>query len=603
MMRLRIGVRLVGMVVVGLGMMGRVESAEVGRDYEGRAFVTGSAPELRFEARTSPQLRGIDYGFEEQTARGVALFGRFPEFKLSDRRIHVSGPWYDSESANGHFSHGITTIEAMPRFRQGPTDVRRLPYDRKWHLLTDPTWWGHANRLADRLEKADPKDERVAALRTFGRDHRFVRHEGAIRELGRELWRGERMASDAEGKGVMYPSIDIECTEGWEMGLMRDFCGWLYLGMAEEAAKHGVEIVPCTYGQWTFCVGAVGMSPRVGGKGDPEYLLADRDFLAGNDATIRACNENGGMLAMDGYMRAIWGKEPFYKRKADGSPVLVNGEPVFNDVRSTRAYGWTLALEKGEAEHTLRDLYGQATRMYLMHHRRAGQYPAESEMCKGTLRNTKISAWSRFTNEGLEGIEQNDRPLPGWELEMLVGMYLMTADDIVMWSSDFNCEPGGLGADYTKTWKYNAHGVVEYLVKAAHRYSALDGIHRGPFRWCWFSLPMVNNGKTEGDRYIEKPIVIGKLRELGGRTWLELYAAWPGLDGQSAEMVVWVEKGGRRSVEYRIQLADGRSYFYDGWQLPEEMRDLEGRDVYLRFTDPLGKTRTWRGDWRENGRR
>jgi hypothetical protein len=107
--------------------------------------------------------------------------------------------------------------------------------------------------------------------------------------------------------------------------------------------------------------------------------------------------------------------------------------------------------------------------MYMQHFRRAGEYPAHSELTKSFLSNCTIGAWSRYTNEGLQGIQQNDRPLPDWLLETLVGLYLITADDIVMWSSDMNFIPGPIGGDYTGTWKYNAHGVLESVVKAAHR--------------------------------------------------------------------------------------------------------------------------------------
>jgi len=47
-----------------------------------------------------------------------------------------------------------------------------------------------------------------------------------------------------------------------------------------------------------------------------------------------------------------------------------------------------------------------------------------------------------------------------------------------------------------------------------------------------------------------------------------------------------------------VQLANGRSYFTDAWQLPTRFNNLEGKDIWLRFKDPMGKTRTWRGDWR-----
>ncbi len=565
-------------------------------DYQGRPFVTQAAPVLNFERQLAPHLRGIDYPFAEQTARGVALFSRFPTFSLGDRRIHLYGPWYDNDAANGHFNHGITSVVDMPRYREGPTNMLNIPYNKKTMLWGDNVFWDSALRLADQLAAQNPNDERLAPLRILGKEHRFVSHEAAYLELGRNVWREERLASDAQGKGVMYPTIDIEGTEGFEF--QRNALGWLYKGMVEEAAKDGIQIVPETYGQWTFEVGALYTSMKQGGNGDPEYLLPEKDFLAAPDPTVQVVNETGGALSMDGYMQAIWGNEPFYKRNAAGSLLMADGKAVFNDIDKTTLYGQEIPLEPGEAEHCLQDIYRQAVRMYLMHHRFAGQYPASSDLRKEFLKNAKISAWTRYTNEGLLGITQNDRPLPGWLIETLTQMYLFTADDLVAWSSETNAPPGPLGGDYTKYDKYNTHGMVEFLIKGAHRYSVLDTLHHGDFRWCWFHLPVVNKNESDGERPYQKPIVFGKIRTFEGKPWLELFASWPALDNQSATFKIWVDKNGQHSPAYTIQLANGRTTFYDAWQLSPNLQNLEGKDIYLRFEDLTGQTRTWRGDWR-----
>ncbi|HOS94916.1 MAG TPA: hypothetical protein PLQ54_16480, partial [Armatimonadota bacterium] len=64
-------------------------------------------------------------------------------------------------------------------------------------------------------------------------------------------------------------------------------------------------------------------------------------------------------------------------------------------------------------------------------------------------------------------------------------------------------------------------------------------------------------------------------------------------------LTVWAEKDGARTPEYRVELANGRSSFLDAWQLPDGFESVEGRDVFVRFTDPLGRAHTWCGDWRE----
>ncbi len=92
---------------------------------------------------------------------------------------------------------------------------------------------------------------------------------------------------------------------------------------------------------------------------------------------------------------------------------------------------------------------------------------------------------------------------------------------------------------------------------------------------------------------------MGKVRQFDGRTWLELFVAWPALDKESRSLQVWIDQDGRRSPFYTIQLRHGRTYFYDAWQLPAEFKRLEGRHVWMRGKDLLGVQRTWRGDWRE----
>ena len=571
-------------------------------DWDGHPFVTTPAPVLEFQRRRTPRPGGIDYMFPEQTAHGVALLARFPPFKLSDRRLHVDGPWYDDPAVNLHFTRGIASVGAIPRYREddhAPTTVRRLPQFRKWSLMTDPMWWAHAARLAEKLEKENPADPRIAPLRTFGVRHQFTNDAAAFLELGRHVFEMERWPTDVEGRFVGYPSIDIECTGGWEH--QRDCFGWLYQGLARGAREAGVRIVPMLYGQWQFAVGAFWESSRQGGTGDPEYLLPEKDFLAGPDPTLVACQENGGILSMDGYQQAMWGREPFFQRNPDGSLRRVEGLPVFSALTNTTAYGWEIRIEPGEAKQCLDNLYRTATRLYLQHHRRAGRYPGDSTLRKPFLSNCTIGAWSRYSNEGLQGIQQNDRPLPSWLLDLLIGMYLFTADDIVLWSSDMNFIPGPLGGDYTHAWRFNAHGVLESVVKAAHRYSANDPLHAaaGPFQWCWFNLPVVNRNETAGDRYFEKPIAMGKLRPFEGHTWLELFVAWPAIDDTPMTLKVWIDQDGRRSGAYTIRLPHGRTYFYDAWQLPDGFSGLEGRHVWLRAVDLLGAQRTWRGDWRQ----
>ena len=595
-------------------------AAQPTADYRGVPFVTTPAPNLKFERRSTPHLTGIDYDFQEQTAQGVCLFSRFPTFTLSDRRVHLGGPWYDNDAANGQLTHGVTSMEAMPAYRNesSPTNMRtKLAWDKKGELFTDGggPLYDRANQLINDLVAVNPNDARLPALRRLVNDgvdwlgniqHTMVSDQAAYLALGHKIWQTQAGALDSAGHYCKYPMLDVELTGGTEN--QRNCLGWIYQGMAAESAAVGCLLTPITYGQWTFDPQLYWFCYIDTATGWPLYLSPSRDFAKTNDPTIQACNDGGGALSKDGYLRAIWGKEPFYKRNANGSLILSNGQPIFNDITSTTCYGATLPLNTDEADKCLRDLYCNAAQMHQMHYCFAGQYPASSDLRKSFLNNTKIGAWSRYTNEGMDGMLQNDRPIPGWEMEMLMGMYLFTADDIVTWTSDMwvvgPLGNNGLNSNGTSVWKYNAHGVAEFVIKAMHRYSVLDPLHQGTFKWCWFHLPMTQTDNSvppncaDGERYYQKPIVFGKIRTYNGQPWFELFAAWPALDNQSTDMKLWIDKDGARSPTYTIRLVNGRSYFYDGWQLPVGFSGLEGKHVKLQFKDQMGVTRTWCGDYR-----
>lgn len=70
------------------------------------------------------------------------------------------------------------------------------------------------------------------------------------------------------------------------------------------------------------------------------------------------------------------------------------------------------------------------------------------------------------------------------------------------------------------------------------------------------------------------------------------------MDNTSKSFKVWLDKDGARSKAYTVQVRNGRTYFYDSWQLPDSFSGLQGQHVWLRANDLLGIQRTWRGDWR-----
>ena len=571
--------------------------------------MTTPAPNLKFERRSAPRLRGIDYDFPEQTAQGVCLFSRFPDFTLSDKQILAGGPWYSTVGANGHFTHGITTIEAKPAYRDPlnvTTNAYNLPYTQKHELLNDPQVWDYAGKLADELAAVNPNDARIPALRTMANDHAMSNDQAAFTALGSRIWQSER-GIDSKNQGMKYFFLDVEQTGGWEY--QRNCFGWMDQGAAASALAAGIVLAPCSYSQWTGMISTYYGSTIDSTTGLPSYLSSTNNPIANDDPTLHACNTGGGNLQMTPYMSYVWGNEPFYKRNADGSLQLSGGQPVFNntnnktDVPTTTCYGCQLPLNANEAQLCVQQIYDQAGSMYMTRHFFAAQYPANSTLCQSFLTNTRGAGWLRYTNEGVYDwqnnpiIPQNDRPLPGWEFELIMALHLFIEDAVVTWSSDMDpCLP--LGGDNKGYWPYNNHGVVEYMIKAMHRYSILDPLHQGTFQWCWFHLPVVSYNTADGERYYQKPLAFGKIRTYNGQPWLELLVAWPTLDNQSADLKVWIEKDGNRSPTYTIQLANGRSYFLDAWQLPVGFSGLEGKHVKLQFKDQMGVTRTWCGDYR-----
>ncbi|MVM34965.1 hypothetical protein GO755_33365 [Spirosoma sp. HMF4905] len=573
--------------------------AESGVDYEGNAFVRDSAPTIPFEAKVRPYLHGVDYYFPEQTAKGVTLYKRFPEFALADVKIHSMGPWFSDASANAQFSRGITTITTLPNFRNGgPQDVKSLPANRKNTMLPDDVFWVLSGSLANSLGSADPRYEALMAL---ANNHELIADENAYIELGRFAWQNQRYTNAIDGQFSRYLSLDIEISSPYTN--YRLIVGWLYKGFCSAAAEAGFTIRPFTY-YGPEQVVIEGLSDRMGGSGDPEYLSEQFDFLANTlDPTIQAIAQFGGVFANDTYLQGIWGNEPLLMRDGNGTPQTDGGGFVlYNELSQTTAYGQTIPLEAGEAQKCLRDLYEQSTRLYLMNHRIAGQYPAQSGMRRSGLEGTKTGSFTRYTNEGVDGITHNDRPVPAWQLELFNALNLFLTQHLWCWGVDFNHEPDALGANHADTWYYGAYGVAESITKAAHRHAAFTNIQASAFKWCWFNLAMVNHMQTDGDGYHQKALCHAKIRNVNGTVWLEVLLAFPASDNRSTLFQVWVQQGSIQSEIFQCELPSGRHYFYDCFLLPSSFsyEQVEGENVYLTYPDTMNVPRYHRGDYRQS---
>lgn len=578
--------------------------AESGYDFENRPFIRQSAPTIPYASRLKPYLTGIDYGFSQQTAKFVALFKRLPPFTLRDRFIHMMGSWYNSASANSHFTRGITSMTTLPELRidGSPQDVRALPFERKNEFLSDEVFWDYALILANELQNSNPSDARIPILRQFGTKpgNKATANEAAFVALGRRMWEGERGTTSFNGKGIKYWTIDIEYTDGWD--IQRIYQGYIYKGFCQRAAEDGQAVVPIAYANATFIINVFTPSDINPSTGLPHYMDADRDPYPADDPLTNTFNIYGGVLTTDGYLRAIWDEQPFYQRNNDGSLVILVGQPVMvNNRPNLTVYGQTVSSEEGESDQCLQDIYIHATRLYMMHHNAAGSYPSVSTQRKSFLANCKLGSYQRYTNEGMDRISQNNRPVPFWITVQWTLLDLFTMDHEFCWGIEWNHPPKGLGEKDPRNVPYSSDGVVEAIAHAAHRYSVNDPIHQGNFKWCWFNLPMYARNTGEGHRYYQKPIIFGKIRPNSSKAILEIIIAYPGSDNNVTDFTIWVDDGTTKSLGYTARLQSGRKTYYDAFQLPDAFSyaDLEGKYIYISWLDLVGFRRYGRGDYRE----
>jgi hypothetical protein len=568
-----------------------------GNDFLGNSFVTLPAPIIPFEVKARPYTFGIDYPFAEQTARGIVNFRRFPEFSLSDNKIHVSGPWYSDAYANAGFSRGITSITTFPNFRTAgaPQSIIYLPRHQKNDMIGDPVF----HEIARSLVNDNPNSPHADAWRDFGYNQRFTLDEGAYVEIGRQMWLQEQQLQDANNQGVMYLCVDLESTHPFDY--VRHAIGWIYMGLCGAAAQDGMQVIPYLYSTGTQTTGVLGFSDRMYGTGDPLYLADEHDFLAGGDPLLQAMKLYNGVITVDTYIQAICGPEDMLERDESGN-IYTDGEgkPIFTQRTQTTVFGVTVSLEPDEARRAVQDLYEQSTRLYLMNHRLAGGYPAYGGQRRESMIGVQSGSFTRNTQEGVDGIVQNDRPVPAWQMDLFNAINLFLSNHTWCWSVDFNHEPDQVGSDHTNVVAYQAHGPMESLIRAMHRHSAFSQIQTSAYKWCWFNLAMVNNMRGDGNSYAQKAIMHAKIRNVNGTAWLEALIAFPCTDGRPTRFRLWVDKNGVQSEPFECWLQNGRSYFYDAWPLPSDFSydQLEGADIYGDYLDVQNVDRYVRGDYR-----
>lgn len=575
--------------------------APVGSDFEGRSFERTAVPIIPFEAKNQPYQYGINYYFPEQTAKGATLFKRFPAFNMTDAQLHLMGPWYSDADANAHFSRGVTTLSVLPNYRQGPTDATALPYTQKSVMYSENI----VKHYAEILMNTGGGDNTILQNFINGLMQADQSAESTFVALGRLMYQQEKSVLDQTGKGSLYVTFNIENIWPTDPQLSQPYLqncfGYLYDGYCGAAYDDGVLVRPFNYGSYQMQIELDASSFR-DGSGFPNYLQPQYDFLAGGGPILQAMQKYGGVMAIDDYIQGIWGNEPFLQRDVDGSPITDGqGNVYFAQNGSTTVYGQTVSLEINEAQRALLDIYEHATRLYLQLHRLADDYPSYDGQRRSNMENIQAGAFTRWTNEGVAGIVQNDRPIPAWQMELFNALGLFLSPHVYAWGVEFNQEPSPLGS-LSSVWPYAADGVVESLISAAYKHASFRNIQPSRFKWLWFNLPIVDNMTTPGNRFHEKALCFGKIRDVNGIVWLEILFAFPATDNTPTAGTIRVEQNGVVSQDFNFQTADGRSYFYDAWQLPSTFSydGLSGSDVTINYYDGFARPVSHRGDYRVN---
>lgn len=574
---------------------------ETRTDSTGKLYVSSKVPIFTKNVLPFPPGSGISVKIPEQTAQGLANFDRFINHAgqgMRDKKLIVFGPWHPAVADNKHFDHLVDGVNCWPNFRLpgAVSSTNNLDPARKFFMYSD----AEVRATAAGLLSANPNSPFVSAWNSMANAHDYTSNPGAFQAIGVKMWQDARIIFDSQGRGLKYISLDLETTDDYQLN--RECLGNIYAGYCGQAALDGFSVEPNLYGQSSFRVDVYNTSLKQFVTGLPEYLRDYMDLFPSPaaDATIKACNDYHGAVTDDGYFQRLWPEDlNLLLRNPDNTLQLAGGLPQYNTSPTQgTVYGQTIPLEASEAPHFMSDFMRNFARKFVQRYWFANGYPSTESLRRAGMENTKFGTYLRVSSEAVAGMIYNDRPMPYWLLKLIQFYNLFESDISVAWGDDWNQTPLAPGQASPK-WSYAAGGTLEAILHAAEEYAYYDDYHVGEVKRAWFNLDIVSSNNIDGEFVYQKIVLKVKIRTVGGKQYIEVFACQPLLDNTSMTVKLFWKKNGKTSKAYTIVLLNGRSFHYSMFQVPDdtEFLNLSGDDLVARFTDLLGVVRTWPGNY------
>ncbi|WP_266362057.1 hypothetical protein [Tellurirhabdus rosea] len=604
---------------------GGSDSSLAGEDYRGVQFTITTAPNLpAAPLRMYPNQADNEYTYQLQAATAAALIKRIPAFNLGGRKLLMTNPIYTNPGWDVTASRSIIS--------RAQNNYDRLTPDRK-HFFADTQVYEHAAAVA--MNTGLPIELRADAARFAGTNGfagrpipvEVVAAVGAgwgplpasietAKEIGRSLF-GQWLTDPYIGQ-AKYFIINVEqsgpspgTSGNYFIENLKMFAG-VQAGMLERVNSHfGAEaagkIVFVPYGVATFQSGfSANSAPD--GEGKPAFYA--RPGAYDNSVfmdTLKACE--GGM-AVDSYIKGIWERD-FFQLDAQGRVQTEGGQPKWNEVaHNFTAGGRTYNIEALECQHAAHEYYGHFGKLFgVLWNLNGGAYPVSTTSRAADSVGIQAAAYTRHTAESMAYIaniphplmNQNNRPLPEWLVDFHAVGSMFLAKYYVHWAPPA-ARRTAPGVKYQEPDEdMPADAVFEYITKAAHRVSLVKDAVDADGKWVFFKHPYISQNKVDGEHFHQKPLVFGKLyTAANGKKCLAVYAAFPvqGMN-QTTKVRLFANTGVANSSAYVIDVK-GRRASLVRFQLPDNMQNVEPKDIYCAFTDLAGTARIWRGDLREN---
>jgi len=599
-----------------------------GADSFGNSFVSTPAPKLVEVVQEAPRATGNFYEFTVQSALNTVLHKRHPQFVTHPKKVIIyPGRLYSNAGANDMIGRGYThTSESAKQANvEGPYPTE---FKRALEMPNYPAAIAAAQSVG-------PGDYRYQMLIDWANGYKLIPDESACR-LYAQFWWATFKQADWWGGGVEYFSVNQEVFNARPDSPYSSYAqwyrqiGWITKGIIDAAANEGKTLKSgltdhgnlCSVGPYFHDDTAAGVlvdpDPTI-----PRYMhfsTIDEPFRGnsqsapmGESSLIATLVKQGkAFVGVGSYQQHTWDNQSLFQKNSDGSFVINNGELVWRtDRRMATIASQSCQLYEDDTYRAMLKIYGHFARWAANMWFRAGakHLPLSTDRQTGWENMAGQSCQFRVDGESESGlsagftIEQirdiNRRPLnPDWTEGLGIAYYTFS-DYIRGWmQTQFVTE---LGA--TVTNDSTSRASLEIYQKAFQRGAQLNWINDVPWRLVqpkfWIFKQGGQGPADPFEAFYRKPILTGGLAERNGETWLWLYGWWPCQDvDKTTDVKVWGDIAGVKTPAYTVRL-QGRRAFLDDWKLPATMDGIEPKNLYFQFTDFLGQTHTWRGDYRE----